>query len=336
MPVSTSALTLAQYAVMSNDPLVQQITWSLLRNAKVLDDLPLIDKKTMISNGVRWEGSLPTPTWSKINVDPTVVSGTPTPYQEQAYVVRNAIDVDRFLVEDQNQIVDPRGAQADAYLESLNYDINDKWINNDHITGEDDAFVGMRFRLDNAAAFGLQTEMKIDGGGVDMSQAGMTAATANNFIELVQTALDYMGSPNGENVTIYLNDTLKRRFERAIRLLGAGAGFTMTKDAFDRPIEMYKNAKVKDIGRKADQSTRIILNTETSTGAAGASTYTSMYFVRYDMEHVFGWQFDPLSPKDVGLIGNGGSTYRLLIDWAFGIYSQHTRGMARIYGIKMS
>lgn len=336
MAVSTSALTLAQYAIMSNDPLVQRITYSLLVNGNVLEDLPLVSKKSMIINGVRWEGSLPSINWSQLNVDPVVTSGTPTPYQEQAYIVRNAIDVDRFLVEDENQIVDPRGAQADAYLRGLAYDLNDKFINNAHPTGNANSPVGVRARLDGPTVYGLNSEMKINGSGVDMSVSGMSAATGNTFIELVQQVLDYMGAPNGDGVVLYMNDVLKRRFERAIRLLGAGAGFAMTKDAFDRPVERYKNARVVDIGRKADQSTRIITTTEDSAGADGASTYTSFYAVKYGDEGVMGWQFEALQPKDIGLIGNGGSTYRLLIDWAFGWISQHTRDMARVYGVKLA
>lgn len=336
MAVSASALTLGQYAIMSNDPLVQQISYSLLENAKVLADIPLVTKKSIYVNGVRWVGNLPSVNWSKLNVDPTVTSGTPSPYQEQAYVIRNAIDVDRLLVEEENQIQDPRGAQLDAYLRAVAYDTNDKFINNDPISGEDDAFVGLRYRLDNQTAYGVNSDMKIDGGAVDMTVSGMTAATANTFIELVQTVLDYMGSPDGTGVTIYMNDVLKRRFERAIRVLGAGAGFAMVKDAFDRPVEMYKNARIRDIGRTAGQTTRIILNTETSAGAAGASTYTSFYAVRFGEGYFSGWQFDALKGQDIGLIGNGGVTYRTLVDWAFGIVQQNTRAIARVYGIKVS
>lgn len=336
MAVSASALTLGQYAIMSNDPLVQRITYSLLENAVVLNDMPLITKKTILANGVRWEGNLPSVNWSRLNVDPTTTSGTPTPYQEQAYVIRNTIDVDKFIVEDENQIVEPRGAQIEAYLKSVAYDYNDKFINNDPISGDENAPVGWRYRLTNYTTYGLNSDMLIDASGLDMTQSNMTSATANNFIELVQQVLDYMGAPDGTGVTIYMNDVLKRRFARAIRLLGAGAGFTMMTDAFGRTVEKFNNATVRDIGRKADQSTRIITVTETSAGAAGASTYTSFYAVRYGEGYVFGWQFDALKAEDIGLIGNGGSTYRTKVDWASGFMNQHTRAVARVYGIKVS
>lgn len=332
-----NALSLADYALMSNDPLVLAITRSLLMNGAVFADIPFINKKTLIANGVRWADNLPTVNWSKINGGLTVTKGKPTAYSEQAYLMRNAIDVDIKLLEDENRITDPRVAQLNAYLAAVVYDYNDKFINNDHLSGEDDSIVGLRYRLDNPTEYGVVSELKIDFGAVDMTTA-MTATTANTFIENVQTMLDYLGRPEGDGVVFYMNDLLKRRWERAVRVLGAGAGFNTIQDAFGRSVQMYRNAKLVDIGRKADQSTRIILNTETAAGAAGASTHTSLYAVVYGEERLVGWQFDPLAESifDIGMYGNDGSVYRIKIDWASGILPQHTRCIARGYGIKVS
>ena len=116
--ISTSALSLAQYAVMSNDPLVQSISFSLLDMGNVMGDIPWVNKKTLIANGVRWQGNLPSVDWTSINSDGVTTVGTPTPYQEQAYVMRNYIDTDKLLVDEENQITNPRSAQLAAYLRS--------------------------------------------------------------------------------------------------------------------------------------------------------------------------------------------------------------------------
>ncbi len=335
MAVSGNALTLAQYAMMSNDPLVKRITFSLLRYGNVLADIPLVDKKTLIANGVRWEGNLPTVNWQALNTEPVVTSGTPSPFQEQVYLIRNAIDVDRFLVEDENQITDPRGNQIEAYLRSVTYDINDKFINNDHPTGDVNSIVGLRYRINNGTVYGVRSENKIDGAGVDLSQAGMTAATANNFLEFIDQLLWSVDSQSGDGVVLYMNEVMLRRFARAMRTLGSSA-FDITRDNYGRQMVMFRDARLVDIGYKADQSTRIITVTETSAGAAGASTFSSIYAVNYGEDHLFGWQFEPLAPKDIGLIGNAGTIYRVLIDWAFGLMNMHTRSMARLYDIKLS
>ena len=97
MAVSASALTLPQYAVQSNDPLVQRITYSLLEYGNAMADIPFANKKTLQVNGVRWEGNLPSVDWVPVNTDPVVVSGTPTAYQEQAYITRGLLSGDTTL-----------------------------------------------------------------------------------------------------------------------------------------------------------------------------------------------------------------------------------------------
>jgi len=298
----------------------------------------MVTAATLSTNGVRWQGNLPTVTWNKLNTEPTVTSGTPTPFSEQGYMVRNAIDVDHFLVEDRNSIQDPRGVQIEGFLAALSYDFNDKFINNDHVTGDDDAPVGVRARLDNPTTYGTLSELKIDAGAVDMTPGAMTAATANRFISYLTQMLQFLGRPYGDGVKLYMNDLMIRQFEQAVRMLGAGAGFMMTKDAFDRPVYNYRGAEIVDIGRKADQTTRIITSTEASTGLAGSSVHTSIYGVVYGEDRLIGWQFQDMMQaiQDLGRIGNAGTILRTLIDWFVGLYPQHTRCFARIYGIKVA
>ena len=281
MAVSTSAMSLTDYALISNDPRVMKITQSLLINGSALADIPLFDKKTLLANGVRWTGNLPSVNWGKLNTEPTVTKGQPTPFQEQVYIVRNAVDVDHFLVEDENSIQDPRATQLSAWLTSLSYDFNDKFINNNQITGEDDAPVGLKARLDNYTDYGIPSEMKINCNAVDLSTSGMTAATARAFFEYLETAFTYMGAPEGDGIVIYMNDYMMRRFRTSTFAMGTNGGLAIVKDQFDRTILKYKNARLVDIGRKADQSTRIITATETSAGASGSDVHTSLYLVRY-------------------------------------------------------
>lgn len=331
----SNSLTLSEYAMMSNDPLVKKVTYSLLQMGNVLQDIPLLNAQTLIANGVRFLGNgLPSVAWGKLNQEPTVTKGKPTPFQEQAYLIRNSIDVDTKLVNDRNAITDPRGQQVEAYLRAVTYEVNHRFINNDHVSGNSDCFIGIRSRLDNPATYGVESEMKIDAGGVVMTTS-MTAATANSFIEYVDTLLDYMGAPDGSGVVLYMNDLMKRRFARAIRVLGAGAGFTTQQDAFDRTVETYRNAVIRDLGRKADQSTRIITSTEAADGTDGSSNYTSIYGVKYGEGYFTGWQFEPLVPRDLGLLDNG-VIYRTVFDWAFGLYMEYTRAIGRIYDIKVS
>ena len=336
MAIASGTVTLADYALMSNSPLVQRVSYSLIEAGMIAQDIPLMNKKSMIINGARFEGNLPSVNWSPLNAEGVTTKGTPTAYQEQAYLIRNYIDVDKYLVEEENAIVDPRGVQADAYLKALTYDFNYKFFENDHVTGDSNSFTGLRYRIANGGTFGVRPENLIDAGGVDISVSGVTQATANNLLVKLDQLLWSVDSPEGTNVIIYMNEVARRQVTMAIRTLGTSGGFSIMKDQFDRTIEMYKGAVLRDPGYKADQSTRIITTTELSTGLARTGgTYTSFYAVNYSTDHFSGWQFSDLNVQDLGLIYNG-AIYRTLIDWAVGLNNASTRSIGRLYDIKLS
>lgn len=337
MAIASGTVTLADYALMSNSPLVQAVTYSLILYSNVIQDVPLAEKKSLIINGARFEGNLPTVNWSQLNAEGVTTKGTPTAYQEQAYIIRNYIDVDKFLVEEENAIVDPRSTQSEAYLKALTYDVNYKFFKNDHVAGDANAPVGIRFRIDNGGVFGVRSENKINGGGLDLTQAtlGTTPVNGNKLIELLDQLLWSVDSPEGQGVTLYMNEQLRRRMTFAIRQLGTSGGFSIMQDQFSRTIEMYKGAVIRDPGYKSDQSTRVITSTENSDGTDGSSTYSSIYAVNYSTDHFSGWQFEPPNVQDLGLIYNG-AIYRTLIDWAVGFNNASTRSLGRIYGLKLA
>lgn len=336
MAVSTSSLTLQQYAQQSNEPLIQSIAYSLLQTDSVLSDIGFVTRPTMKVNGSRVVGGLPTANWRKINESTTVFSGTAQQFSEQVYVLSNAIDVDRLIMMDENQVGNPAGQQTKMGLTSWAYDINDRFFNNNHNSGDADAFVGIRQRLDDTTTWGTNSACKIDGGGVVLTDAGQTAATSNVFISLMEQMLDEMGAPEGDGCVIYMNRNLRRRLGKAVRLMGAGGGFDMTTDAFGRRVMTYRNAKIRTVGVKANQSTEIITNTEDTAGANGSSTYTSMYAVRYGEDTFNGWQMTPLAVQSIGLRPDEPTIFRTFLEWPIGLYQTHTRAIARVYDIKVA
>jgi len=335
MAVSTNSMTLADYAILSNDPMVRAVSWSLIEAGSMAQDIPFLGRATLTANGVRWEGDLPVVSWVSINEEGPTTTGTPTPYQEQAFITRNNIDTDYALVHDINAITDPRAARVQAYLESLTYDTNHKLINNNHVTGDKKAPVGIRARIDDGTTYKVRSENKLNGGGVDLTYASATAATGNRFFDYVAKLLWLTGSPDGVGVVLYCNDELQRRIEYMARLMGSQGGYGQQTDQFGRRVATFRNAPIRDVGRKSDQSTNIITNTETSAGVDGSSTYTSIYAVRYGPMQFHGWQYAPPMAKDLGLLESG-SQYRTHINWICGVMPETNRCIARMYGIKMS
>lgn len=346
MAIDSSALTLAEWAHMSNDPLVMKITESLHKTLNILQDIPLVTDETLKMTGMRYVDSLPAVSWGQINKAPTVTKGKPTPYEEQAFLIRNQFQIDKRLVNNKNNIESPVQSEIDIFMEALTYELNYRFIANnpaDTTNGNPDAWVGLATRLSNPAQYGVQPEMAIDAGGVDLSASGLTSSNAadnaNQFVEYVQQMLDYMNAPEGDGVVFYCNDLLKRRWERGIRKMGAGAGFDISRDSFDRPVATYKNARIRDVGRRADQETRVITSYETATGTVGTQgtdVHTSLYAVRYGDGYFKGWQTNPLKPDNLGVDPTNGVMINIVVDWGSGLWQQHNRSVARLYDIKVS
>jgi hypothetical protein len=339
MAIDTNAQTIADYARQSNDPAVQKITLSLLQNGSILDDLPLSTNESLKMTGSRLRGSgLPTVNWGRINKPPASVKAKTERYEEEVALIREIIPIDRRLLAQKNWIEDPIQTQLNALMEAHTYELNTTFFLNDPAdptNGNEDAWVGLRTRLDNPNLYGVESQMKIDAGALVMTTA-MTAANANSFLELVDQMLAYMGSDDGEGVVFYCNWVLKARWARAIRVAGSGAGFSIAKDAYDRMVETYRKAKVRNIGWKADQSSLIISNTENSDGTDGSSNYTSLYAVRYGEGRFKGWQTNALKPENLGRSTENGIMQNVLIDWGCGLWAPHSRSICRAFGIKTS
>jgi hypothetical protein len=338
MAISTSSITLAQYALTANNPLIQKVALSLLQLGNVMEDWPLLTDNAMKQNGVRITGNLPTINWRKLNESSTTFSGTPQQFAENAYIVSGMIDADRFIVADKNSIQDPRATQLQMFLAGWTYDMNDKFFNNNHSSGDVDAFVGLRQRLDDTSTWGTNSACKINAGALDISDSGLSTTSANALVSYLEQMLGEIGDLDGNNVVFYMNRNMGRRVGRAIRQLGAGGGFEMTSDTFGRRITTFRNAKVKVLGTKADQSTEIITNTETSAGANGSSVYSSIYAVKYGEGYIQPWQFNDFAQSiyQVGMRSDEPTQFRIAIDYAVGILQTHTRAVVRAYGFKVA
>ncbi len=337
----SSSTTLAEYAVNHNDPAVTKITMSLHRTFNIIQDVKFRTDPSMIQKGVRWtDVSAFGVNYRTLHSVPTITKGKPSPYMEQAYILSNQFQID-VRDRDKNTIQDPLQLQIDGWMEAFNYDFNYKFINNaqDGATGHDtNAPVGIRTRLDNPAVYGCA----LNGSNADLKIDAAATATINMsqdnvllLIDKIQQMLDFMGSGDGQNIVMYMNDYMKRALKWAVMKLGPSAGWSNTRDAFDRPVEKYLDAVIRDVGRKADQSTRIISATETNAGAEGASTYTSIYFVHHEVGYFEGWQYEALKPKNLGIDPTNGVAINVVVDWPFGFWQPHTRAIGRLYDINL-
>lgn len=357
------ALTLADQAILSNDPLVKEITKSLHKTWNAIKDIPFKTSPSLRQVGQRYvNGGIPLPNWTGINSEPVAIKGKPKSYEEQMYLLRNKITVDHVLLDQPNNIVDPVEAQVQMFLEGFAYDFNDKFVNNDPTStapgNSPDAFPGLAYRLNNYAQFDIPTDCNVySQADISMntllatSTAFSGAGSANRAISDVQSLLDAMNSPDGDGVVFYCSELMKRQLEMAIRTMGIGAGFDITQDSFDRPVEKYKNATIRVVGRKADGLSPVISNTavvtnvvtnvlqqsyqNSNTLANNGATTGQIFAVRYGDGYVSGWQSGPFKPQYLGLSKENGIMHNILFDWGCGLWIPHVRAIGRV-SIKVS
>jgi len=343
------ALTLADYASISNDPLVKEITKSLHKTWNALKDIPLSTNPSLRQTGMRYlNANIPTPNWTGLNSEPQTFKSKPKSYEEQLYILRNKLTVDRRILDQPNAIVDPVESQIQMFLEGFAYDFNDKFINNDPTSAvagnSQDCFPGLNYRLKNNADYDIPGEMIISSS-ADLSTnttSGLLVAangsgSANRFMAELQNLFDNMNAPDGDGIVLYMSELAKRQIEMAIRVMGIGAGFDITQDSYDRPVEKYKNATIRTVGRKADGTTPVISNTQTQSitqalllGVNPAARQTSIYAVRYGTGYVTGWQSEPFKPKYLGLSNENGIMHNVLFDWGVGLWIPHNRAIGRL------
>lgn len=329
------ALTLADHAAISNDPLVKEITKSLHQTWNALKDIPLFTSPSLKQVGMRYlNQNIPAPNWTGVNSEPVAVKGKPKSYEESLYLVRNKILVDHVLLDQPTNIIDPIEAQVQIFLEGFAYDFNDKFINNDPsspVAGNSaDCFPGLAYRMNNVADYDIPSEMDLalTGGSADLFTNSST--TGNNFIFKMQELLDNMNAPDGDGVVFYMNEATKRRIELNIRVMGIGAGFDITQDSYQRPVEKYKNATIRTVGRKADGVTHIIPDTLNNGIAGDAGKCSHIYAVRYGTGYVQGWQSGPFKPQYLGLSKENGIMHNVVFDWGVGLWVPHVRSIGRM------
>jgi len=349
MAAPNQPIPLDVYAMNSNSNLIKASVFSLFEANNVLMDLPLVTDPTLYQDFMRWIDNLPAVSWVPANTDPVLTYGKPTPMQEKLFIVRNRFKLDATLKQDKMQYQDPLTAQWDAWQRALAYDINFKFFWNDptnywcpNVAGGPGAvvpynqlaFTGLAARISNPL-YRIPSNLLINAGGVDLSPSGTTATTAGQYESYIQQAFDSLGAPNGEDCVIYQNVSVKRQWERGIKAQGAGGGFNMTTDAFDRKIKTFQDAKLRYPGRMVDQTTEILTTTETAAGINnGTSSYASTFVVRYGAKYTSGWQPDALKPLNLGRDPTTGASYNVVALWGCGIRMESIYSVARIYNIK--
>lgn len=339
-------LNIADIAQRSNSAVDLKIAYSLYNSDSVWKDILWKTKKSLEYKGTRVTrgDQLPAMNWVDIDEDPQYVKGSTTPYTEKAFIIRNNIGSDRILTELDDLDSNPIEETFEMWKMGMVCDTNDVFFNGS-VQRNDKEIPGLKWRVANGL---IAQDMMVDANANISSSA--TKADSINFLAKLRLIASNAGTDGLKGWTIYCDAQGEIGLWTAVANAGPGAGFKTDEDAFGRKVDTILGAKVRVVGRRRDQVTRIIpvdedafgksATVDTATvpggGAGGAQTLnrTSFWLVRHEEGYFTGWQGAPLRLYPAGT-NDTAIRNNWLIQWYGGYRTQNIRSVGRLYNCRL-
>lgn len=322
------AYTMQDFANLAKkQPLRSGVIDVLRRDSFVMDTMPWTPVETLAVEFIK-SGTLPSVSFRKIGATFSESKATVVPATERVFNIGGYFDVDKAYVKSK-QLIDQRAYQAEQFVQAMAYSYNDYVINGSPLV-DVDGFTGLFYRVVNelAAAQNINVE---GGSGLDISMdAGSLAANQVKLHGYIDQVID--ACERHECDELWMNKSMRLALIAAIRDTGL---FSQDQDNYGRKVVRYgtDGPIIRDLGVKADQSTKIIGDVELLDGTAlTAGTATSIYALKLGEDFLQGINLGEIDTNDIGMLENG-VAYRTVIDWFVGITYINPRSFARLSGI---
>ena len=318
--------TLAEFSKIETDVLRKSVIDTLLMESNLMELCPW-ETIGQLSVGVIRIQDLPSVGFRRINAGYTESTGHFEQNMEQIGLLGGDIDTDKAIARAKNTVADARAIQQTLMLKAMAYKFNDEFVNGLPVLGAPLEFKGVRERVDNIVAEGY-TGQKVDAAcaGVGFNNS---STTRHAFLDKLDQLIYAIAGHKPDFLFMNAKTLLAvRSLLRREKLLDT------TKDMFDRLVDVYMGARLVDIGVKANQTTEIITNDETSAGAdSDCDEHTSIYAVKFAIgEMTWGIQEYPLEVEDLGEL-EAKPSYRTRVDWPLGLATIDPRSLGRLYGV---
>lgn len=310
------ASTLADLSKIEKDRLRKSVMDTMLMESVVMQHIPWETLNALGTVIVRFQ-DLPAVGFRKIGENYLESTGATEQISENVSLLGGMIDVDKALVRAGNTIERERAVQQRMKLKAMTYAFNDKFINGDR-SSDPEEFDGLDRRC---ALIGSAQEIDY----TSTTSATTSASDARAFINKIDELIYSIDGHQPD--ALYMNKTALLSLRSCLRLASL---LDTSRDQFGRQISAYGGIPMYDIGVTANQTTKVILDTETK---GGGSAETSIYAVKYGVGTDF-WGIEeyPLDVVDKGELESG-VTYRTVVDWPVGLAIANDRSIARLYGI---
>jgi hypothetical protein len=314
------ALTLAEAAKLSQNPIERGVIETFVINSSVLDRMPL---KEIAGNAYAYqtEGTLPGVEFRAVNAAYAESTGTINTASEKLVILGGDADVDSFLVKTGGQLADLRATQTAGKVKAATYKYQDAFFNGDTAV-DANSFDGLKKRLTGAQVVAAGTN------GIPV--VGNGGSDAHAFFDALDTLLSRVPGINAQNGAIYANAAIIAKIRSAGRRLG---GVDMvTEDLTSKRVLTWNGIPLLDAGQTA-AGVDILGQAETQGTSNVAS---SVYAVKFGSDvsdmSVTGLTNGGISVRDLGEI-DAKPVLRTRIEFFCGLALFGGRAAARLTGV---
>lgn len=333
-----TTLTLAQYAMLEKQPLKKGVMLGLAQEGVVADLFPWRSLGGALSEtGVRYDEVI-SPDW--VTIGGTIASKSAQGKQLSFSVHKLAVHIDIPVeLEDNNadQLERASARQGKLAIKGAAYALNDAFINGDQASD------GNQMEGLNKMVASLDPAQTVGATEIDLTASYTDALAESLWFRLDQGIAQIDGHEPTAGFANRQTLTRIRSFMRQNKMMGVDFAWADMKFNIDdprrtnstastRPAFLYQGIPMYDLGRKADQTTQVMLNTYTEGGSTAAGS--RIFFVKQNDLNLEGISAGPLEIKDIGLL-EATDVVRKRLTWLPGLANWGPRGIVKVQGLKV-
>lgn len=254
------------------------------------------------------EQTLPGIAFRGIGESFTESTGIINPMAESLVIGGGDLDVDRFIVQTQGAAV--RATHEMMKVKALAHEITRVMIKGDSTTNPRE-FDGLQVRVT----------------GSQRIANGATSGGDVLSIAKLDELIDAVDNPTH----LFMSKAMRRVITAAARDTAVSGYVTYSKDEFGRRVAMYNDLPI--IVPYSDNGGTEPLAFDEANPGGGSAVGTSIYCVSIGDGMLKGIQNGVMSVRDLGEL-NEKPVYRTRVEWYIGMVIEHSRAVARLWGIK--
>lgn len=305
------AMTLADKANLTKDPMLKGIYEQLMDTAFLMEKLPFENVGSLQRKLDRWK-TLPSVEFRRVNDTYSESTGTTEQIMETLQILGGEVKIDNVILETKDNVTDPRALQLKMKTKAMAYEFNRAFIHGDQAINPKE-FDGLKVRV---AALPASQTIDIS---CDITRANRKANTPL-FLDILD--MGFAAIDGGKPDLILCNKSVKLALKSAMRQSDM---LSTAKDRFDRNIDTFGGVPLLDVGYMADQSTYLI-----DDDFDGEANHTSIFLVKFGSEeYLGGLQMHDIKTEELGTLQTApAKAWRL--EWPVGIAIWHPRSICRI------